>query len=426
VHPTDATRAPLNAPVFTGIPQADTAASGTNTKQLATCEFVMGEVAKVSGGTASNGNVTYTTKNVTYFKTPGAQTWTPPAEFFSLDKAEVWGAAGSPAYGPTTGAGAGAYSAKNNIAAAVGQAINLMVGAAGVKATGTATAGAVGGDTWFKDTATVLAKGGGAGVRGGTAAIPGGQASAGVGDVKYSGGQGGASNGSSDGGGGGGAAGPQGNGKDGATGGKAAGNGVGGDAADGAKGGLRNVPSPNTAAPTNGASADDGGAGGGGCSDDAGGAFDYAGNGGFPGGAAGGGQWNKSSGTSAGGQVRLSWTGKSTYPIKGNVFYNIGFAGLVNGEVQQFKVMEPCVLSAGLPGSDSTFVVAATAQAVYTLYRNGVAFATATIAAGATTATYTMANDVKCDKGDVIKVVGPATADTTLANGTFQLVGVLI
>lgn len=40
VHPTDTSRAPLASPTFTGTPAAPTAASGTNTTQLATTAFV--------------------------------------------------------------------------------------------------------------------------------------------------------------------------------------------------------------------------------------------------------------------------------------------------------------------------------------------------------------------------------------------------
>ena len=45
VHPTDTTRAPLASPTFTGTPKADTAAKGTNTKQLATTAFVQTAIA---------------------------------------------------------------------------------------------------------------------------------------------------------------------------------------------------------------------------------------------------------------------------------------------------------------------------------------------------------------------------------------------
>ena len=44
VHPTDTSRAPLESPEFSGVPKAPTAASGTNTTQIATTAFVQGEI----------------------------------------------------------------------------------------------------------------------------------------------------------------------------------------------------------------------------------------------------------------------------------------------------------------------------------------------------------------------------------------------
>ena len=49
VHATDATRAPLASPVFTGSPAAPTAAAGTNSTVLATTAFVSAAVSAVSG-----------------------------------------------------------------------------------------------------------------------------------------------------------------------------------------------------------------------------------------------------------------------------------------------------------------------------------------------------------------------------------------
>lgn len=58
VHPTDTTRAPLASPSFTGTPAAPTAASGTNTTQLATCAFVQAEIsAAVSGSSMFQGEL---------------------------------------------------------------------------------------------------------------------------------------------------------------------------------------------------------------------------------------------------------------------------------------------------------------------------------------------------------------------------------
>lgn len=58
VHPTDTTRAPLASPTFTGTPAAPTAAADTNTTQLATTAFVIGQagsVAPAMNGTAAAG-----------------------------------------------------------------------------------------------------------------------------------------------------------------------------------------------------------------------------------------------------------------------------------------------------------------------------------------------------------------------------------
>ena len=56
VHPTDTSRAPLASPALTGTPTAPTAASGTNTTQVATTAFVIGEVAKAVPRTSTTGS----------------------------------------------------------------------------------------------------------------------------------------------------------------------------------------------------------------------------------------------------------------------------------------------------------------------------------------------------------------------------------
>lgn len=59
VHPTDTSRAPLASPALTGTPTAPTAAFGTNTTQLATTAFVLGQAggsAPVMDGTAAAGS----------------------------------------------------------------------------------------------------------------------------------------------------------------------------------------------------------------------------------------------------------------------------------------------------------------------------------------------------------------------------------
>ncbi len=55
VHPTDTSRAPLASPTFTGTPAAPTAATNTNTTQLATTAFVLGQGNSTAGTIAMNG-----------------------------------------------------------------------------------------------------------------------------------------------------------------------------------------------------------------------------------------------------------------------------------------------------------------------------------------------------------------------------------
>ena len=50
VHPTDTTRAPVADPDFTGVPLAPTAQVGTNTRQIATTEFVQSAIVAAGGG----------------------------------------------------------------------------------------------------------------------------------------------------------------------------------------------------------------------------------------------------------------------------------------------------------------------------------------------------------------------------------------
>lgn len=207
-------------------------------------------------------------------------TWTCPDGVSDIS-IECWGAGGGGADGggtpsggdtSTGGGGGGAYSKKNSFTVSPGTGYTVSVG----------TAGAIGGngsDTYFKDSSTVLAKGGtgGTGAAGGT----GGQSSSGVGDTKYSGGNGAFG----DQGGGGGSAGPLGAGSNGGI-----------DA-----GGAGN--NSNTAGVGIGAAGNsnvEGGSGGGGSDNNA-----VGGAGGVPGGGGGAGEDNGAAGGR--GQVRITY-----------------------------------------------------------------------------------------------------------------------
>lgn len=153
------------------------------------------------------------------------------------------------------GGGGGGYTIKTSQAVTPGQSYTINVGTGGAS-------GVPGGDTYFIDNTTVLAKGGNSG----SASTAGGSNSNvvnGVGDTKYAGGTGGNSTGLTLGGGGGGAAGSSGAGGNGtaASGGGAGGTGTSPGGNGGNCGGGAGVAGNNGTAP--------GGAGGGGGSSSA-------------------------------------------------------------------------------------------------------------------------------------------------------------
>jgi hypothetical protein len=142
------------------------------------------------------------------FSTPGAGTFTVP-EDIELLTVVVHGAGGGAGSASgvgslTAGAGAGGGgSSISDIVVTPGQVINYFIGAGGVGTTAGQTGSAAGGDTWFVNATTLMAKGG---ARGNQNAIgAGGAAASGFGTTKFSGGSGRTNNGQIGGGGGGGA-----------------------------------------------------------------------------------------------------------------------------------------------------------------------------------------------------------------------------
>ncbi|HNR18657.1 MAG TPA: T9SS type A sorting domain-containing protein [Bacteroidia bacterium] len=123
-------------------------------------------------------------------------TFTVPAGVTSVN-VQVWGGGGAGGGNTSTsdgggGGGGGAYSATNGIAVTAGASLTVTVGAGGSGGTGN---GPDGGDSWFINNTTILAKGGTGGdapVSGaGGVAGAGGAAGSGIGTTKFSGGNGG-------------------------------------------------------------------------------------------------------------------------------------------------------------------------------------------------------------------------------------------
>ena len=239
--------------------------------------------------------------------------WTVPLGISKLYSVECWGAgggsAGSP-YGGSFGAsGGGAYAKKLSLTVTPGANISYSIGVGGTSPPN--DAGTDGGDTWFMNTSTVLAKGGKGSAQDSTNFLggAGGAAGSSVGDVVYSGGKGGDAP-SSSGSGGGSSATPTGAGANGADC-LPSGGGAGGSAINGGAGGAGGAKS---STPTPGgdgvANPRGGGGGGGGGANIGAGLGALGGRGGFPGGGSGshgGSQGGIGSNNGAGGQIIITY-----------------------------------------------------------------------------------------------------------------------
>jgi hypothetical protein len=83
-------------------------------------------------------------------------------------------------------------------------------------------------------------------------------------------------------------------------------------------------------------------------------------------------------------------------------------------------------LSSGLAGSRAKSIGAATASTVLNIKKNGTNVGTITFAASGSTGTFAMATATSFTGGDILTIVGPATADATLASVSISLLGDLI
>lgn len=89
----------------------------------------------------------------------------------------------------------------------------------------------------------------------------------------------------------------------------------------------------------------------------------------------------------------------------------------------RMKATRAFTLPINLTGSFVSAVSAATGSTVITLKKNGTSIGTATFAPAATTATFSFAAAVSFAAGDVFTIEGPATADATLADTSYDLFG---
>jgi hypothetical protein len=165
VHPTDATRAPLASPVFTGDPQAPTPTAGDNDTSIATTAFVQAalglpirvirvQVFAASGTYAPNANMVFCIMETVAGGGGGgsANTPTPASSLFSGG-----------------GGASGGYSRKLVAKATVGASQPVTIGAAGVGGPSGSNAGGTGGQTSVGS--LCVANGGGGGAYGAVASV---------------------------------------------------------------------------------------------------------------------------------------------------------------------------------------------------------------------------------------------------------------
>ena len=155
-------------------------------------------VALISSLLASVFTVTPAFASSAWFTGYGTWYWICPENVYTV-KVEVWGAGGSGANSMVSSqanggsGGGGAYSRLNAYSVTPGGNYTVVVGRGGIAISTGGTWGNDGGDSYFGSPSVCLAKGG---KRGQVASFPytnnpsglGGQASEGVGDIKYSGG----------------------------------------------------------------------------------------------------------------------------------------------------------------------------------------------------------------------------------------------
>lgn len=91
--------------------------------------------------------------------------------------------------------------------------------------------------------------------------------------------------------------------------------------------------------------------------------------------------------------------------------------------VLSMNVRREFTLPANLAGSYVDAKTAATATTTINFTKNGTSIGTAVFAASGTVATLTFNSAVSFTIGDVFEIVGPATADSTLADTRFSILG---
>jgi len=113
--------------------------------------------------------------------------------------------------------------------------------------------------------------------------------------------------------------------------------------------------------------------------------------------------------------------------VQGPAYVSGSWAGSPGASqvIERYIFATPVTFAAGLAGSYGTAGTAATALANFPIQKNGSTVGTMALAAGATSASFTMASATSFAGGDVLTIIAPASPDTTLANLAWTLTGTL-
>ena len=105
----------------------------------------------------------------------------------------------------------------------------------------------------------------------------------------------------------------------------------------------------------------------------------------------------------------------------------LGAQTLANQILIRVRPSRAVTFPAGLVRSTFTATANATGTTVFSVQKNDVQFGTITVAAGGTSAVFVAASATSCNgTTDILSVVGPASADATLANIGIVLTGTTI
>lgn len=121
----------------------------------------------------------------------------------------------------------------------------------------------------------------------------------------------------------------------------------------------------------------------------------------------------------------LGYTPVATDTIPYDIGGGFSGTGAASQSILYTPILRAITFSANLAGSAAIAKTAATASTVFTIYHNGTNIGTLTYAAASTTGTFSVASGFTTAAGDVLEIIGPATADTTLANVSVSLFGLV-